>query len=382
MKDLFKIFILLLIVSCGNNTKSFTITGETDRVGDAILLLITPEGDQIHDTTSIKSGEFQFKKTIEEEEWFRLKFHDGSSIDLLAKIGEKIKINFQQNNLSIDGSDGSVKIMKLNEDYLNLILFQDSIVKYLQQERQNPDFEIISTASIEKFFEKLKTHKDILENFIEDNKDSKVSLIPLFQKLPNSSTPILSLDEDLECYQKVVENLKLNFPNSSHIGVLEEQINKAMSDPLRHGNQAPDFTLPDLNGELVSLSDLKGKVVLIDFWASWCGPCRRENPKLVKLHEKYSDSNFEILSVSLDGRANQKDSRKAWTDAIKKDNLSNFIHVSELTGWNTEARDLYNFNSIPHTVLIDQEGKIIGKKLRGPDLEIKIKNALNNEGEE
>jgi thiol-disulfide isomerase/thioredoxin len=382
MQDLFKILILLLIVSCSNNKKGFTITGETDRVGDAILLIITPEGDQIHDTTSIQNGEFQFKKTIEKEEWFRLKFHDGSSIDLLAKGGEKIQIDFQQQNLSIDGSDGSIKIMQLNEDHLNLILFQDSIVKYLQQERQNPDFETISAKSIEKFFEKLKLHKEILEKFIEENKDSKVSLIPLFQKLPNTSTPILNLDEDLKCYQKVLENLKLNFPNSSHIGPLEEQITIAMNDPLRHGNQAPDFTLPDLNGKLLSLSDLKGKVVLIDFWASWCGPCRRDNPKLVKLHEKYSGANFEILSVSLDGRTNQKDSRKAWTDAIKKDNLSNFIHVSELTGWNTKARDLYNFNSIPHTVLIDQEGKIIGKKLRGHDLEIKIKNALNNEREE
>ena len=107
-----------------------------------------------------------------------------------------------------------------------------------------------------------------------------------------------------------------------------------------------------------------------------CGPCRKENPKLVKLHEKYANSNFEILSVSLDGTARQKDPKKAWLNAIENDNLSNFIHVSELTGWETEVRGLYNFNSIPHTILIDAEGNIIAKKLRGLDLEMKIKQHI------
>ena len=94
------------------------------------------------------------------------------------------------------------------------------------------------------------------------------------------------------------------------------------------------------------------------------------------MHKKYSDSDFEILSVSLDGTSRQKDPKQAWLNAIKKDNLSNFIHVSELTGWATKVRGLYNFNSIPYTVLIDKEGKIIAKKLRGLDLEMKIKQHI------
>jgi len=118
-------------------------------------------------------------------------------------------------------------------------------------------------------------------------------------------------------------------------------------------------------------------VVLIDFWASWCRPCRTENPKLVKLHNKYANSNFEILSVSLDGNPRQKEAKKDWIKAIEQDNLSNFIHVSELKGFQTIVQKLYNFNSIPYTVIVDKEGKIAAKGLRGADIEIKIAQLLN-----
>ena len=375
MKQLFKILILLLIISCSNNKEKFTITGETDRVGDAILLIMVPGGDELHDTTTIKNGVFKFEKALKEEELFRLRFHDGSSIDLLANAGEKIKIDFKQQNLSITGSNGSIKIMELNESLSKLMAFEDSITRSLQKERQNPNFENILAKSREDFFNKLQQHRQFLKNFIEENQKSKVCLIPLFQQY-SKSLSVLTLDEDLEDFQKVLKNLQSNFPNSNHIELLEEQINKAINDPLANGKPAPDFSLPDINGKLISLSDLKGKLVLIDFWASWCGPCRKENPKLVKLHEEYADSDFEILSVSLDGTGRQKDPKTAWLKAIENDNLSNFIHVSELTGWETEVRGLYNFNSIPYTVLVDKQGKIIAKKLRGLDLEMKIKQHI------
>jgi len=375
MKQLFITLVLLLIISCSNNKESFTIIGETDRVGDAILLIMAPGGDQIHDTTSIKNGVFKFEKVLMEEELFRLRFHDGSSIDLLADAGEKIEIKFKQQNLTITGSDGSIKIMQLNEALSDLMAFEDSITQNLQNKRQNPNFENMLAKSREDFFNKLQEHRKFLKNFIEENQKSKVCLIPLFQKYSRSLN-ILTLDEDLDDYQKVLENLQSNFPNSTHIKLLEEQINRYLTDPLANGKPAPNFSLPDINGNLISLSDLKGKLVLIDFWASWCGPCRKENPKLVKLHKKYANSNFEILSVSLDGTARQKDPKKAWLNAIENDNLSNFIHVSELTGWETKVRGLYNFNSIPHTVLIDAEGNIIAKKLRGLDLERKIKQHI------
>ncbi|RMG31990.1 MAG: TlpA family protein disulfide reductase [Bacteroidetes bacterium] len=131
------------------------------------------------------------------------------------------------------------------------------------------------------------------------------------------------------------------------------------------GGQAPEIHLPTPEGDSLRLSDLRGKVVLIDFWASWCGPCRRENPHVVRLYNKYKDKGFEILGVSLDRN------KQSWVKAIEKDGLS-WKHVSDLKYWQSEAARTYGVNAIPHTVLVDAEGKIIGKKLRGQALENKL----------
>jgi len=115
---------------------------------------------------------------------------------------------------------------------------------------------------------------------------------------------------------------------------------------------------------------LKGKYVLIDFWASWCGPCRRENPNVVRLYKEYKDKGFTIFSVSLDQDG------AAWKEAILADGLVWPYHVSDLLAWNTPLTQTYAFNSIPHTVLIDREGKIIARNLRGESLEQKLKEIL------
>lgn len=145
--------------------------------------------------------------------------------------------------------------------------------------------------------------------------------------------------------------------------MLEEKIKRM--DAYRIGGDAPKFTQNDTEGNPISLEDFKGKVVLLDFWASWCGPCRRENPNVVKVYEQYKDKGFEILGVSLD-----KDKGR-WVDAIAKDNLT-WPQVSDLKGWSNEVGKMYGVSSIPHTVLIDEEGKILALKLRGEALEKKL----------
>jgi len=376
MQNIVKLLILCLMFACENNNQNYvTITGETDRIGDALLLKINPTGSRM-DTTSIKKGKFSFKKDLQEEELFRVKFHDGSSFDLLANSGEKIKIKFYNQALNITGSAGSKKILDLDSALLTLIEFRDSITKELQSLSKENSYEETMMLYREKFLKKLAKHRLFLKDFIEKNKNSKVALIALFQTYGQSS-PVLTIDEDLEAFEKVLDNLKLNFPESNHIELLDDQIKKLK--PLSHGQPAPDFTLPDINKKPISLSSFKGKVLLIDFWASWCRPCRVENPKLVALYQKYSESNFEILSISLDGTQRQQEPKKEWIKAIEKDNLTAWYHVSELKGWNTYVRELYNLNSIPYTILLDKEGKIAGKNLRGDDLEMKIKNLINND---
>ena len=144
---------------------------------------------------------------------------------------------------------------------------------------------------------------------------------------------------------------------------LQSQVNQAASRTI--GAIAPEITMAQPNGDTLSLSDLRGKVVLIDFWASWCGPCRRENPNVVRVYEKYKDKGFEILSVSLDR------SKDRWLGAIQQDGLD-WLHVSDLKQWQNAAAKLYGVSSIPYTVLLDKEGRILANKLRGAALEAKL----------
>ncbi len=135
------------------------------------------------------------------------------------------------------------------------------------------------------------------------------------------------------------------------------------------GAEAPDFEMMTPDGTMVKLSSLRGKVVLIDFWASWCGPCRREIPNIVKLYKKYKSHGFEVLGVSLDR------TKSKWTDFIAKDKMD-WLHVSDLKGWKNGVAKLYGVRSIPDTFLLDKEGKIIGRKLRGKGLEAKLKEVF------
>ena len=139
-----------------------------------------------------------------------------------------------------------------------------------------------------------------------------------------------------------------------------------MASAFMIGGEAPDFTQNQPDGTPFSLSNLRGKVVLVDFWASWCGPCRRENPNVVKLYNRYKSQGFDILGVSLDKTQDR------WVQAIEEDGLI-WHHISDLKGWANEVAKMYGVSSIPHTILLDKEGRILARNLRGPQLEEKLR---------
>lgn len=160
-----------------------------------------------------------------------------------------------------------------------------------------------------------------------------------------------------------------NNPVTENVLKQIEQVEKGYQEfkQFSEDGVAPEIAKNDPEGNTRKLSDLKGKYVLVDFWASWCGPCRVENPNVVKLYDKYKDKNFEIFSVSLDQEKNR------WVKAIEADGLKWDNHVSDLKGWQSDVVQSYKFQGIPHTVLLNPEGEIIATKLRGPSLERKLK---------
>ncbi|MBR1516612.1 MAG: AhpC/TSA family protein [Bacteroidales bacterium] len=169
-------------------------------------------------------------------------------------------------------------------------------------------------------------------------------------------------------YKIVRDGLIDKYPNNDFVRHLDDKLRTSVVA----GMEAPEVALNDPNGKLRKLSDLRGKVVLLDFWASWCGPCRKENPNVVKLYNKYHGQGFEVFSVSLD---NNKD---RWTKAIMDDGLMWENHVSDLRGWSSAGSKPYGISSIPATVLIDTEGKIIARNLRGPELENALREIFGN----
>lgn len=171
--------------------------------------------------------------------------------------------------------------------------------------------------------------------------------------------------KNMSAYVSLADEYIKVFPNENNQVVNNLKKEAAGARSRVSGAMAPEIDLPTPEGNNIKLSDLRGKIVLIDFWASWCGPCRRENPNVVRVYEKYKDKGFEILGVSLDR------DRARWVQAIEQDGLE-WLHVSDLKFWQSVAAQTYGVSGIPYTVLVDREGKIIASRLRGAALENKL----------
>ncbi len=215
-------------------------------------------------------------------------------------------------------------------------------------------------------FEKIReAYQGYQIDFVSKNTDSPACISILGEMNP---------EEHIDLFKEVHQGIEPIFSEHIYYSMLGNQIAEAERKvsamaKLAPGSEAPEIELADPNGKVIPLSSLRGKVVLIDFWASWCKPCRVENPKVVKMYNEMKDKGFEIYGVSLD-----RDKDK-WVEAIKQDGLT-WPQVSDLQFWNSAAAKLYNVSSIPHTVLIDRDGKIVANGLRGRALENKVEEML------
>lgn len=215
-------------------------------------------------------------------------------------------------------------------------------------------------------------------DFINNSKSAALSVFALGTFQSMASNPAFSMEGfSGEEMQKIIGKAATKFPEHHGIASInktmqaEQQKAQAAAAASLLNKPAPDFTLPDVNGNPVSLSSFKGKYVLVDFWASWCRPCRMENPNVVQAYNKFKDKNFTVLGVSLD----RPDGKDEWIKAIKDDKLD-WGHVSDLKFWESAVVPLYRFEGIPYNVLVDPTGKIIAESLRGADLERKLSEVL------
>jgi peroxiredoxin len=195
-----------------------------------------------------------------------------------------------------------------------------------------------------------------LKNFVRTHPKSAVSGFIIYNDLNNPNIPLTEVEEALGYIDKSIENTKF-------IKLATKRVNDLRGTTV--GYKATDFTQPTPEGKEVNLSDFKGKYVLIDFWASWCRPCRMENPNVVAAYNRFKDKGFTVLGISLDSN------RDAWVAAIQQDNLT-WTHVSDLKGWGNEVGKLSGVTGIPQNFLIDKQGKIIAKDLRGTALDEKL----------
>ncbi|MFN3918069.1 MAG: redoxin domain-containing protein [Flavobacteriales bacterium] len=370
------------LIGCGEKkeTPAITINGVFENgAGEYVYLyrFATVEPVVADSALIAEDGSFALKTSDTVVNFFTIGMDGNNAAMMILTPGESIEVkanaNRVPNDFQVSGSVHSELIQTYVKRKMEMIKAQEEFTYQMSKLDFNDTINtqvILDAAQVEK--EKFNAFK---LDFIANNANSPALYITMYD-----------LDDytELEQIKKVEKALHNSVKGSvfhesmiQRVQMAEAQIayKEAMEkkqNALAIGSEAPELNFPNPDGKKIALSSLRGKVVLIDFWAAWCRPCRAENPNVVRLYKKYNKKGFDVYSFSLDQQKEQ------WLAAIEMDGLIWKNHVSDLAGWNTAAIPLYHFDGIPFTVLIDRDGKIIGKNLRGPELENKLKEIFGS----
>ena len=373
----------VFLAGCAGQTEKgeFKIDGHFSNLplGPVVLEELTLENVKVVDSTSVKdaSGKFSLKGMVAEQGLYRIRFDNGKFVLLALDAGD-MKLDGDMDkleNIKVTGSEPTAELQQFLGD-----ISKQSIS--LTEEMRKLD-SLHSTLPDSAFQPQLVALQ-------KKEKDFENGFFLMADKTKNPANAVFAISqvrngEEIVAHKQVITNLTTRFPKNTLVKSMTDKIAELEKSQqqgggadaaggeepsaIKVGQIAPDFTLPDPSGKMISLNSFRGKYVLVDFWASWCGPCRQENPNVVKAYQQYKGKNFTILGVSLDK------TKDKWQQAIKEDGLA-WNHVSDLKFWDSAVVPLYGINAIPTNFLLDPQGKVIAANLRGPALEAKLKEVI------
>lgn len=379
------IAVVTIIAGCKNNT--IEITGKLLQSQNAEYLYL----DELKSTELItvdsvlvsEDGSFTLKRKVEFPSFYLLKKDESNFLTMLLEPGQKINIEAYRDSLNypllVSGSEGTQRMAEYNKILKKTIDQIKGLREIYDRNIGNPELPSIMDRLDSLAQTYLNEINAFTRRYIDDNLTSLVSLVALYQQVAPGEY-ILHPEKDLSYFVKVDSSMSLLYPDYEPVVSLHEQVQQLVSDvraqnlisPIsQEGTEAPEISLPNPQGDTIRLSSTRGSVVLLDFWASWCPPCRQENPNLADAYNRYHSSGFQIFQVSLDK------TREAWLKGIKDDKLERWIHVSDVKYWNSSVVPLYRIEAIPFNFLLDRQGRIIASNLRGEMLQRKLAEIFN-----